>query len=166
MHPLEVALACQRDERGAVEVRVGDRRGQVQGARAERAEAHAGAAGEAPVDVRHVRASLLVADGHELDRGVGERLVEVERLFARDAEDVPHALCLEAFDEEVRRFSRGHPRSSHGVPAGLYNSVSGGPGGYEEPPLQERDFAADCRLGAWPCTVDRKAGEGPLTCAG
>ena len=68
---------------------------------AERAEADAGAAGEAAVHVGHVGAALLVADGDEGDRGVGQRLVEVERLLARDAEDVLDALGLEALDEDV-----------------------------------------------------------------
>ena len=44
VHPLEVALAGERDERRAVEVGVGDRGHEVRGARPERAEADAGAA--------------------------------------------------------------------------------------------------------------------------
>ena len=44
MHALEVALAGERDERRAVQERVGDAGDEVRGARAERAEADAGAA--------------------------------------------------------------------------------------------------------------------------
>ena len=62
----------------------------------ERAEADAGRAREAAVHVGHVGAALLVAHGDELDRRSVERLVEIERLLARDAEDVPDALGLEA----------------------------------------------------------------------
>ena len=101
VHALEVALAGERDERRAVEVRVRHRGHEVERARAERAEADAGVAGQAAVDVRHVGAALLVADRHELDRRARERLVQVERLLARDAEDVPDALGLEALDEDV-----------------------------------------------------------------
>ena len=108
VHALEVALAGQRDQRRAVEVGVRDRGHQVQRARAERAEAHAGAAGQAPVDVRHVGAALLVAHRHELDGRVGQRLVQVERLLAGDAEDVRDALGLEALDEDVRRLAFRH----------------------------------------------------------
>ena len=50
-------------------------------------------------------------DRDELDRGVGERLVEVERLLAWDPEDVLDALRLETLDEDVRSFARRHPGS-------------------------------------------------------
>ena len=108
VHPLEVALAGQRDERRAVEQRVGDAGDEVRRARAERAEADAGAVGQAAVHVGHVGAALLVADGDELDRGVLERRVEVERLLARDPEHVPDALGLEALHEQVRRLALRH----------------------------------------------------------
>ena len=108
VHALEVALAGERDERRAVEERVGDRGDEVRRARAQRAEADAGAPGQAAVHVGHVGAALLVADGDERDRGVGERLVEVERLLARDAEDVLDALGLEALDEDVGGFPPRH----------------------------------------------------------
>ena len=78
---------------------------EVRRARAERAEADAGAAGQAAVHVGHVGPALLVANGDEVDRGVVERLVEVERLLARDAEDVLDALGLEALHEQVRRLA-------------------------------------------------------------
>ena len=70
VHPLEVALAGERDERRTVEVGVGDGRHEVRRAGPERAEADAGVAGEAAVDVGDVRAALLVADRDELDRRV------------------------------------------------------------------------------------------------
>ena len=108
VHPLEVGLAGERDERRAIEERVGDRGDEVRGARTERAEAHAGAAGQPPVRVGHVGAALLVADGDELDRGVGQRLVEVERLLAGDAEHVLDALGLEALDEHIGCSALGH----------------------------------------------------------
>jgi hypothetical protein len=42
-----------------------------------------------------------VSNWDEGDRGVGERLVEVEGLLTRDAEDVLDPLGLEALDEHV-----------------------------------------------------------------
>jgi hypothetical protein len=60
------------------------------------------------VDVRHVGASLLVAHRDELDRGARQRLVQVERLLARDAEDAPDALGLETFDEDIAGFTLCH----------------------------------------------------------
>ena len=60
------------------------------------------------VHVGHVGAALLVADGHERDRRVLERLVEVQRLLARDPEHVLDALGLEALDEQLRRLALRH----------------------------------------------------------
>ena len=108
VHPLEVALAGERHERRAVEEGVGDRGHEVQRARAERAEADAGAAGQPAVDVGHVGAALLVAHRDELDRRARQRLVQVERLLARDAEDVLDALGLEALHEDVACLPRSH----------------------------------------------------------
>ena len=103
VHPLEVGLAGERDDRRAVEEGVADRGHEVHRARAERAEADARAAGQPAVHVGHVGAALLVADRDERDARVGQRLVEVERLLARDPEDVPHALGLEALHEDIGR---------------------------------------------------------------
>ena len=65
VHPLEVGLAGQRDERRAVEEGVADGGDEVHRARPERAQADAGAAGQAPVHVGHVGPALLVANGDE-----------------------------------------------------------------------------------------------------
>ena len=65
VHPLEVGLAGERDERRAVQERVADRGDEVHRARPERAEADAGAPGQAPVHVGHVGPALLVANGDE-----------------------------------------------------------------------------------------------------
>ena len=102
VHRLQRALARERDERRAVEGRVGDRGDEVQRARPQRPEADAGAPGEPPVGVGHVGPGLLVANRDERDRRLFERVVEIERLLARDAEDVAHALGLEAAYEDVR----------------------------------------------------------------
>ena len=99
MHALEVGLAGQRDQRRAVQERVGDGRYEVGGARPERPQAYSRAAGQATVRVGHVGAALLVADGDELDRRIGQRFVQVERLLAWDAENVLDAFGLEALDE-------------------------------------------------------------------
>ena len=67
----------------------------------EGSQAHAGPPGQTAVGVGHVGAALLVAHRHEVDRRVGQRLVEVERLLARDAEHVLDALGLEALHEHL-----------------------------------------------------------------
>src|SRR3954469_5854865 len=47
-------------------------------------------------------------DRDELDGGVGEGLVEIERLLARDTEDILDALRLQAFHEHVRCLAFPH----------------------------------------------------------
>ena len=101
VHPLEVGLAGERDERRAVEEGVADRGDEVHGPGTERAEADAGAPGQAPVHVGHVGPALLVSNRDEGDRRARQRLVEVQRLLAGDAEDVLDPLGLEALDEHV-----------------------------------------------------------------
>src|SRR4051794_37427620 len=109
VHALEVALAGQRDERRAVEVGVGDRRDEVQRARAERAETDARAPGEPAHHVGHVGAALLVSNRDERDRRIRERFVQIQRLFTRDAEYMTDPLRFEALDEKIRGAPLAHP---------------------------------------------------------
>ena len=81
--------------------------------------------GQPPVHVGHVGAALLVANRYERDRGVLERLVEVERLLARDAEDVADALGLEALHEQVRRLALRHDSPSASIATSAGPAVSG-----------------------------------------
>ena len=87
---------------------VGDGRDQIGGAGTQCAQAHARAAGQAPVRVGHVGPALLVADGNELDRGRSQGFIEVERFLAGDTEDVFHALGFEALDEDFGSFAFCH----------------------------------------------------------
>ena len=95
-------LPGDRDQGRAVEVRVGDPRGQIGGARAEGRETHPWAAGQAPVCVGHERGPLLVARWHEGDPRVEERIEDVQDLLAGQAEDVLDLLVLEALDDQIR----------------------------------------------------------------
>jgi hypothetical protein len=101
VHAFEIGLAGEGDQRRPVQERIGDGCHEVRGARSERAQAHAGSAGEAPVRVGHIGATLLVTDGDEADRRVGQGPAEIERLLAGDSEDVLDALSLEALDENI-----------------------------------------------------------------
>ena len=126
VHAGEAGLAGERHQRSVVEVRVADAGGEVAGARAERREADAGPAGEAPVGVGHEGRALLVPRGHEGDelRAV-ERLAEVERLLAGDAEDELDALVLQAVDEEVGGGARWSPAGAGGkTESGRWSSTS------------------------------------------
>jgi hypothetical protein len=111
VHPLEVGLAGERDERRAVEEGVADGGHEVHRAGAERAEADARAAGQPAVHVGHVGAALLVSNRDKGDARVRQRAVEVERLLARDPEDVSDALGLEALHEDIGRL----PTSAHSL---------------------------------------------------
>ena len=103
VHLGEAGLAGQRHHRRPVEVCVGEPGHEVRRPGPERPQAHAGLARQAAVRVGHERGALLVAHGDEGDlaRRV-ERVVQVERLLAGDAEHVPDALVLEAVHEQVR----------------------------------------------------------------
>src|SRR5262249_32650300 len=95
-------LAGERDQRRAVEVRVGDAGGQIRGARPERGQTDAGAPRQAPVGGGHERGPLLVARRDEGDPRVEERIEDIQHLLARQAEDVAHAFVLEALDDQIR----------------------------------------------------------------
>ena len=95
-------LAGDRDDRRAIEVRVGDPGQEVRRARAERGHRDGRAAGEPAVDVGHERGALLVTGRDMADRlGPRKRLEDVQRLLAGDGEHVLAVLGLEAGDEEV-----------------------------------------------------------------
>jgi hypothetical protein len=105
VHSLEIRLAGERHERRAVEERVRDGGDEVRRARAERAQAHAGALRQPAVHVGHVGPALFVSNRNEVHRRARERLVEVQRLLAGDAEYVLDALRLEALHEQIRRLA-------------------------------------------------------------
>ena len=95
-------LAGDHDHRHRAEMRIGRAGGEVQRARPQRGDADAGPAGQPPVGRRHERRRLLVPRQHQLDRGVAQRLDDVEILLARHAEDALDALVLQRRDQQVR----------------------------------------------------------------
>ena len=107
VHAGQAGLAGDGDQWGVVQVGVADAGGEVARARAEGRQTHARAPGEAAVGVGHEGRSLLVPRGHEGDelRAV-ERLAQVQRLLAGDAEHELDPLVLQAVDEEVGRVAR------------------------------------------------------------
>ena len=98
---VEAGLRHQGDQRMGVQLRVRDPEHEVERTRAERRQAHAGAARERAVDVGHERGAALVARRHEPDRRVGQRVDHVEVLFTREAEHELDAFVLEALHEEL-----------------------------------------------------------------
>jgi len=110
VHAFEPGLSGDGDERRAVELRVGDAGEQVRRPWPQRREADAREGRETSVDVGHERRGLFVTREDELDLvAVLERRIEVERLFAGDPEHVPHALVLEAANEQLRGVHLGDP---------------------------------------------------------
>src|SRR5690606_29156065 len=74
---------------------------QVGGAGAERGQADAGLAGEAPPGRGHEPGGLLVAREHQADARAAQRLQQGKRFLAGNPEDMVHALGLQRLDEEV-----------------------------------------------------------------
>ena len=105
VHAFEVRLAGKGDQRGAIQERVGDGGDQVGRARAEGPEAHTGSARESADCVGHVGAALLMANGHELNRGGGEGFAQIKRLLTGYSEYVANTLGFKALDEHLRRFA-------------------------------------------------------------
>ena len=97
---VEPRLRGDGDERMRVELRVRDAEHQVDRARSERGQAHAGLARERAVRVGHERRASFVPRGHEADRRVDQRIDHVEVLLAREAEHELDALVLEALDDQ------------------------------------------------------------------
>ena len=94
-------LAGDHDQRRRVHLRGEQARHGVGRARARGHQHHAGPAGGARVAVGHVGGALLVAHQDQLDRRVDERVEDRDRRAAREAEDVLHALALEAADQDL-----------------------------------------------------------------
>ena len=100
---LEPGLARDRNQRRAIELRVGDAGEQVRRSRTERGQADSGIGREASVDVGHERRALLVAREDEADLvALGECGVQSEGLFTGDPKYVLYALVLETPNEKLR----------------------------------------------------------------
>ena len=84
---------------GVVHVGVGHAGHQIGGPGPERGQAHAGPAGQPPVDVGHEGGRLLVAGGDEADLAVQQDVQDVDVLLAGEAENDLHALVFQTADE-------------------------------------------------------------------
>src|SRR5581483_7429190 len=102
VHPFEVGLAGQGDQRGAVQKGIGDCRDEVCRTGSQRAQTDPSASCQPAIGIGHVCAALFVSDGHELNGGVGQGLAQVERLLARDAEHVADSLGLQTLHKHIR----------------------------------------------------------------
>ena len=92
-------LAADHDHRRGVHQRREQAGHGVGRSRAGGDQHDAGPPGRARVSVRHVGRALLVAHQDQLDRGVDQRVEDRHRRAAGEAEDVLHALALEALDQ-------------------------------------------------------------------
>jgi len=121
------------------------------GAGPERAETHAGAAGQATVDVCDVGAAPA--------RAAPARTRSRSLRATRSGRASPRPGCrIRAARPSASRHSTNRSDAfSRGHWLGLYNSLPGAFAGTRRPLLQQRDFAADCRLEARPGTVDETA---------
>ena len=97
---VQTGLRHERDQRMRVQLGVRDPEHQVDRAGTERRQTHTGLAGQRAVGVGHERRAAFVPSRDEPDRGVGERVDDVQVLFAGQPEDVLDALVLEALHDE------------------------------------------------------------------
>ncbi len=120
VHPVQIALPGESDERCPVEIRVGHAGDQVGGPGSESAQADAGPPDEPAHGVGDERPCLLVTDGDELDRRLVEGLVQVERLLPGNAEHPARPLGFETLDQQVGGATRRHltPRPGRGADRG------------------------------------------------
>jgi hypothetical protein len=99
--PVEADLRRQRDQRGGVGLGVGNPELQVDRPGPEGGRTDARAARQPAGDLGHERGGLLVAGEDVADRRAAQGVDEVDVLLAGDTEDEPHALRLQAVDEQV-----------------------------------------------------------------
>ena len=99
--PAQPGLRGDGHERMRVELRVRDPEHQVDRARAEGRQAHAGIAGERAVRVGHERRSAFVPRRDEPDGRIGERVDDVQVLLAREPEHELDALVLQTCHEDL-----------------------------------------------------------------
>ena len=92
------------DQRGLVEVRVGDPGDEVGGAGAESRKTDTGLPGEPAPDVGDKGRPLLVAGRHELNGRVVQGEEEIFVLLPRHTEDVPDPFVLQTLDKKIRDF--------------------------------------------------------------
>ena len=83
----------------------------------------------ARVAVGHVRRALLVAHQDQLDRGIDEGVEDRHRGAAGEAEDVLHALALEALDQLLP--ARRHA-VAHGRLVSFWSAIGNSPTGTQE----------------------------------
>ena len=91
----DALLAREHDHGHGAEQRIGRPRRQVQRARAERGDAHAGLAGQPSVGRGHEGRALLVARQDQLDRRVAQAFHDIEVFLAGNPENSVDALVLE-----------------------------------------------------------------------
>ncbi len=99
--PVDGKLAGQRDDRRAVEIRVGDAGDEVRRPRTERRETRAGYAGAAGHRLGHERGARFVPREDELETGLAKALDEIDDLAARVAEDVADTRGVEPVADDA-----------------------------------------------------------------
>ena len=109
VHDLELGLPAahdalltrEHDHGHGAEQRVGRPRRQVQRARTERGDAHAGPAGQPPVGRSHEGRALLVTRQDQLDRRVAQAFHDIQVLLAGNPENPVDALVLECGNQQI-----------------------------------------------------------------
>src|SRR5205085_2105960 len=94
------ARPADRDDRTAIDQRIGEARAEIEGRRAARRHAHAGPLGHPRIGLRHVGGALLVAGIDQPDALLDAAHLGIEHRPAHDEERILDALRLQAACED------------------------------------------------------------------
>jgi len=103
VHPIQRGLPRDRDQRGAIQIRISHAGEQIGCPRPQSRETDPGLSCQPPMDIGHEGRALLVSNGNKPDLRIHERVQDVQRLFS----GTPKIHCTPSFSRQ--RSSRSDP---------------------------------------------------------
>ena len=95
VHPIQRGLSRNRDQRGAIQIRVCYAGEQISCTGPQSGETDPGLSCQPPMDIGHEGRALLVSGGNKPDLRIHERVQDVQRLLSGHAEDPPHPFIFQ-----------------------------------------------------------------------
>jgi hypothetical protein len=94
-------LTGNGNHRSMVKIGIGHPRDQVGSTRPKRSDTYTGFARQATVNIGHKSRTLLMSGGNELDRGIQQRIHDIEIFLTWNAKDVFHTFVFQAPHKEL-----------------------------------------------------------------